>query len=127
MSSSRFPSFRDLTAVADTVARGVDLPAAFDALIAGLARVLDTRASLFQRVSRGWTLVTQVRGGLQLSVADLHMALQSISPDESTAIVDLRAIGEGLWTSMPLNDSGGPPIVVLLAGDWTAHGAALDS
>ena len=117
MSSSRFPSFRDLTGVADTVARGVDLPAAFDALVTGLARVLDTRASLFQRVSRGWTLVTQVRGGLQLSVADLHLALDSISTDETTAIVDLRGIGEGLWTSVPLNESGGPPIVLLLAGD----------
>jgi diguanylate cyclase (GGDEF)-like protein len=127
MSSPSFPSSEVLTGVADSVARGADLPASFDALITGLARVLDTRASLFQKVSRGWTLVTQVRGGLQLSVADLHMALQSISPDESTAIVDLRGIGEGLWTSMPLNDSGGPSIVVLLAGDWTAHRTVLDS
>jgi diguanylate cyclase (GGDEF)-like protein len=127
MSSPRFPSFRDLTAVADTVARGVDLPAAFDALVTGLARVLDTRASLFQRVSRGWTLVTQVRGGLQLSIADLHLALGSISTDETTAIVDLRGIGEGLWTSVPLNESGGPPIILLLAGDWTAHRSGFDS
>jgi diguanylate cyclase (GGDEF)-like protein len=127
MSSPSFPSFQALTGVADAVSRGADLPAAFDALIAGLARALDTRASLFQKVPRGWTLVTQVRGGLQLSVSDLHMALGSISPDESTAVVDLRGIGEGLWTSMPLNDSGGPPIVVLLAGDWTAHSSALDS
>jgi two-component system cell cycle response regulator len=127
MSSPTFPSFQILTAVADRVARGADLPAAFDSLITGLARALDTRASLFQKVSRGWTLVTQVRGGLQLSVSDLHMALGTISPDESTAIVDLRSIGEGLWTSVPLNDSGGPSIVVLLAGDWTVHKGALDS
>jgi diguanylate cyclase (GGDEF)-like protein len=127
MSSPILPSSQVLTAVADAVARGADLPAAFDALITGLARALDTRASLFQRVSRGWALVTQVRGGLQLSVADLHMALGSISPDESTAVVDLRSIGEGLWTSMPLNDAGGPSIIVLLAGDWTAHKSALDS
>jgi diguanylate cyclase (GGDEF)-like protein len=127
MSSPTFPSFKILTAVADAVARGADLPAAFDSLITGLARALDTRASLFQKVSRGWTLVTQVRGGLQLSVSDLHLALGSISPDESTAIVDLRSIGEGLWTSMPLNDSGGPSIIVLLAGDWTVHKGALDS
>jgi hypothetical protein len=127
MSSPILPSFQILTAIADTVARGADLPGAFDALITGLARALDTRASLFQKVSRGWALVTQVRGGLQLSVADLHMALGSISPEESTAAVDLRGIGEGLWTSMPLNDSGGPSIIVLLAGDWTAHKSALDS
>ena len=127
MSSPTFPSFQVLTNVADTVARGVDLPAAFDALVNGLARAVDARASLFQRVSRGWALVTQVRGGLQLSVADLHMALESISPEEGTAAVDLRSIGEGLWTSMPLNDSGGPAIVVLLAGDRTAHKDALDS
>jgi len=127
MSSPIFPSFQILTAIADKVARGADVPAAFDALTTGLARALDTRASLFQKVSRGWALMTQVRGGLQLSVADLHLALGSISPDESTANVDLRGIGEGLWTSMPLNDSGGPSIIVLFAGDWTAHKSALDS
>jgi len=127
MSSPNLPSFQILTAVADAVARGADEPAAFDALVTGLARALDTRASVFQKVSRGWALMTQVRGGLQLSVADLHMALGAISPDESTAVVDLRSIDEGLWTSMPLNDTGGPSIVVLLAGDWTVHKGALDS
>jgi diguanylate cyclase (GGDEF)-like protein len=127
MASPRFPSVQELTGVADTVARAADLPGAFDALVAGLARSLDTRASLFQKVSRGWALVTQVRGGLQLSVADLHLALGSISSDESTAIVDMRAIGEGLWTSMPLRESGGPSIILLIAGDWTAHRIALDS
>src|SRR5262252_7320542 len=111
MSSPSFPSFEVLTGVADGVARGTHLPAAFDALITGLARALDTRASLFQRVSRGWTLVTQIRGGLQLSVADLHMALGSVSSDDCAAVVDLRGIGEGLWTSMPLRDSGGPSII----------------
>jgi diguanylate cyclase (GGDEF)-like protein len=127
MSSPAIPSFQTLTGVADGVARGGDLPAAFDALIAGIARTFETRASLFQKVSRGWSLVTQVRGGLPLSVSDLHMALGSISPDAGTGLVDLRAIGEGLWTSVPLNDSGGPSIVLLLAGDWTAHKNALDS
>jgi diguanylate cyclase (GGDEF)-like protein len=63
---------------------------------------------------------------LQLSVADLHLALGSISREDSTAIVDLRRIGEGLWTSIPLNDSGGPPIVVVLSGDWTAHKTSFD-
>src|SRR6266853_686100 len=127
MFSPAIPPFQVLTSLADAVARGADLPAAFDALITGFARALDTRASLFQKVSRGWTLVTQVRGGLQLSVSDLHMALGSISPEDCTAVVDLRSIGEGLWTSVPLNDSGGPSIVVLIAGDWTAHRNALDS
>jgi len=127
MSSPGFPSPQALTGVAETVARAADLPGAFDALVTGLARVLDARASLFQKVSRGWTLVTQVRGGLLLSVADLHMALGSISSDDCAGIVDLRGIGEGLWTSMPLRDSGGPPIILLVAGDWTAHQTALNS
>jgi diguanylate cyclase (GGDEF)-like protein len=127
MSSPRFPSVLELTGVADSVARAADLPGAFEALVTGLARALDTRASLFQKVSRGWALVTQVRGGLQLSIADLHLALGSISSDESTAIVDMRAIGEGVWTSMPLRESGGPSIILLIAGDWTAHRIALDS
>ena len=96
MSSPGFPSPQALTGVAETVARAADLPGAFDALVTGLARVLDARASLFQKVSRGWTLVTQVRGGLQLSVADLHMALDSVSSDDCAAVVDLRGIGEGL-------------------------------
>src|ERR1051325_3359573 len=127
MSNPGIPSFQILTGVADAVARGADLPAAFDALVAGVARTFETRASLFQRVSRGWTLVTQVRGGLQLSVSDLHVALASISPDGGTAVVDLRAIGEGLWTSVPLNDSGGAQAVLLLAGDWTPHKTGLDA
>src|SRR5215510_6740278 len=101
MSSPVLPSSEVLTGVADAVARGADLPAAFDALVTGLARALDTRASLFQKVPRGWTLVTQVRGGVQLSVADLHMALGCIPTDASTEVVDLRGVGEGLWTSIP--------------------------
>jgi two-component system cell cycle response regulator len=127
MSSPATLSFHALTGIADTVARAADLQTGFDALVAGLARSLDTRASLFQKVPRGWTLVTQVRGGLQLSISDLQMALGAVSPDESTAVVDLRGIGDGLWTSIPLNDADAPSIVVLLAGDWTPHKSTLDA
>lgn len=109
--------FQDLSAIADAVARAPDLQTAFDTLIAEISGALHTRACLFQLAERGWILVAQTRGGLRVSVSDLHTALNSVSSDDLTAAVDLRALGEGVWTFMSVKDPGGPPLAMLLAED----------
>ena len=110
-------SFHDLSSIADAVARAPDLHAAFDALISEISEAWHTRACIFQRVERGWMLLAQTRGGLRVSISDLHAALDSVQTNDVTAAVDLRAVGEGVWTLMSVKDSGGPPMAMLLA-DW---------
>jgi diguanylate cyclase (GGDEF)-like protein len=118
---------QSLAGIAESVARADDLPSALELLVTELARALGARACLFQKVPRGWMLITQVRGGLQLSISDLHIALRGVTPDDPIAAVDLRDIDEGFWTSFFLTDSTSPAMVVLLAGDWTPLKPALES
>ena len=113
------PSIHDLSAIAHAVARATDEQSAFETLIAELSRALNARACILRRVDRGWMLVAQTRGGLGVTISDLQLALNSVSPGELTAPVDLHAIGEGTWTSIWVEDPGGPPLAILLAGDWT--------
>src|SRR3954469_25807914 len=109
------PSIHDLSAIAHAVARASDRQTAFENLIAELSRTLNTRAGILQKVDRGWTLVAQTRGGLGVTVADLQLALGSLAAGELTAAVDLESIGEGVWTSMSVDDPGGPALAILLA------------
>src|SRR5204862_3191168 len=71
------------------------------------------------RVEHGWMQVAQARGGLRLSTADLQSALDAVPHDAMVDAVDLRPLGEGVWTSMTLNDPDGPLMLLLVAGDWT--------
>src|SRR5205814_9525131 len=113
------PSIHDLTGIAETAARAADEDAALDTVITDVSRTLDTRACIFQRVERGWMLLAQARGGLRLSISDLQTALNAVSTDGLVDAVDLRAVGEGLWTSMALNDPDGSMMILLVCGDWT--------
>ena len=101
------PTIRDLTGIAQAVARAADRDAALDRLITDLSEALGVRACIFQRVERGWMLLAQARGGLRLSISDLQTALNAVSTDGLVDAVDLRAVGEGIWTSMALNDPDG--------------------
>src|SRR5205807_6201824 len=83
------------------------------------SEALGVRACIFQRVERGWMLLAQARGGLRLSISDLQAALNAVSTDGLVDAVDLRAVGEGLWTSMALNDPDGSMMILLVSGDWT--------
>jgi len=112
------PSIHDLSAIAHAVARATDRQTAFENLIGELSQALNTRACILQRVDRGWMLVAQTRGGLGVTIADLQLAVSGMSAAELTAPVDLHSIGEGVWTSMWVEDPGGP-LAILLAGDWT--------
>src|SRR5438034_2854968 len=118
MSQVRTPA-DDLTAIAKAVTQATDLQQAFDTLMSEVARVLSSRACILQRVERGWMLVGQARGGMRVSISDLQRALEHVPLDTLTATVDLKAIGEGIWTSMSFNHPGEAPIVMLMAGDWT--------
>jgi diguanylate cyclase (GGDEF)-like protein len=109
----------DLTPIADAVGRAADVQGAFDTLIAEISGALHTRACIFQRVERGWALVAQTRGGLGVPISDLHLALNNVPPGDLIARVDLPVLDEGVWTSMSIKDPGGPPLAVLLSGDWT--------
>ncbi len=113
------PSIHAFSGITDAVARATDLQAAFETLMIEVSRELKTRACIFQQMERGWTLVAQTRGGLRVSISDLHAALSSVSSDALTAAAELRAIGDGVWTLVPLRDVGGWPASLLLAGDWT--------
>lgn len=114
------PSLQDLAVVADAVAQSADRRTAIDTLIAGISDVLDTRAALFVRRPRGWTLLAQTRSGVGVALDDLRLAFEACPPDRRTAVIDLSPIGEGPWTFMSLTPPAGPPMAALLAGDWTA-------
>src|SRR3990172_7451585 len=120
------PSIHDLSAIARAVARATDRQTALESLIAELSQVLNTRACILKEVDGGWTLVAQTRGGLGVTISDLQLALGGMSAGELTAPVDLHSIGEGIWTSMWVEDSGGPPLAILLAGDWTSSERVLN-
>jgi diguanylate cyclase (GGDEF)-like protein len=112
------PSIHDLSAIAHAVARATDRQTAFETLVGELSQALNTRACILQRIDRGWTLVAQTRGGLGVTISDLQLAVGGMSTAETTAAVDSHSIGEGVWTSMRVEDPGGP-LAILLAGDWT--------
>ena len=121
-------TINDLTGIAQSAARAVDEDTALDAVIDQVSRALDTRACIFRRVDRGWMLVAQARGGLRLSTADLQSALDAVPRDSTIDAVDLRPLGEGVWTSMALNDpdvTGATTMLLLVAGDWTILDRAL--
>jgi diguanylate cyclase (GGDEF)-like protein len=61
-----------------------------------------------------------------VTISDLQLVLAGLSPGDLTAPIDLQSIGEGIWTSMCVEDSGGPPLAILLAGDWTLPERVLD-
>jgi diguanylate cyclase (GGDEF)-like protein len=109
----------DVSGLAEVVASAPDRDAAFDALVTEVARTLNTRTCLFQRVNRGWRLLAQARGGLRVSIEDLHAVLGGVPPDDRPAVLDLRGFGEGIWTSIGLTKASGAPLVVLLSGDWS--------
>ena len=113
------PSIHDLTGIAQAAARAIDEDAALDTVINDVSRTLDTRACIFRRVERGWMLMAQARGGLRLSISDLQVALDAVPPDALIDAVDLRPVGEGVWTSMSLRDPDGPLMLLLVSGDWT--------
>src|SRR5205809_1323923 len=113
------PSIHDLTGIAETAARAADEDAALDTVITDVSRALDTRACIFQRVERGWMLMAQARGGLRLSISDLQVALDAVPVDALIDAVDLRPVGEGIWTSMSLKDPNGPLMLLLVSGDWS--------
>ncbi len=117
------PSIHDLSALADAVAGAQDLQAAFDTVITEVSGALQTRTCILQRIEGGWMLVAQTRGGLRVSISDLHAALNGTLADDLNSPVDLRAVGEGMWTSVALKDPGCGALILLLAGDWTIlHG-----
>ena len=118
MVRARTPA-HDLTAIAEAVTRAAGLQEAFDTLMSEVARVLRSRACIVQRVDRGWMLVGQARGGMRVSISDLQHALEHVPLDALSAAIDLKAIGEGVWTSMALDRPGETPVVLLIAGDWT--------
>src|SRR3989442_5240093 len=113
------PSIHDLTGIGQAAARAIDEDAALDTVINDVSRTLDARACIFRRVERGWMLMAQARGGLRLSISDLQVALDAVPPDALIDAVDLRPVGEGVWTSMSLKDPDGPLMLLLVAGDLT--------
>lgn len=113
------PALHDLSRVAEAVARATDLQAALDTLVTEISRALDTRACVFERVERGWMLVTQARGGSRVSMSDLRFAPHTVWPDTGTGAPDVREVGEGVWTATPLTDPGGSSMTLLVAGEWT--------
>lgn len=116
--------WRDL---ADGLTHATDLHAAFDMVAAETARVLRTRVCIVQPVDRDWKVVGQARGGLDLSTADLPSALATVPPEAIVSELDLRGVGRGTWTSIPIGVPRSSPAAVLLAGARNALGPSLAS
>jgi hypothetical protein len=111
----------DVRRIADAIASAPDLDVAFDQLVVELAAELGTRACVFRRGDRGWALVSQNRGGMGVSLADLLLVLNAVPHDGDIAAVNLAGVDRSTWTSLKLNVSDAP-VMVLLAGDWTQGG-----
>ena len=111
----------DVRRIADAIASAPDLDAAFDQLVVELSAELGTRACVFRRGDRGWALVSQNRGGMGVSLADLLLVLNAVPHDRDIAAVNLAGVDRSTWTSLTLNVSDAP-VMVLLAGDWTQGG-----
>src|SRR5918999_2479563 len=92
------PSLR--ASMAEAVARAADLQAAFEAVITEVSRVLRTRASIFQKRERGWTL--EAGAADHASVLDLQSALDRVSSGESTVLMKPEGERAGSWTAMSL-------------------------
>jgi diguanylate cyclase (GGDEF)-like protein len=107
--------------IAEAVASAADLDVAFDRLVTELASALDTRACILRLADRGWALVAQSRGGMGVPMADLLGVLNALPQGPDVDAVNLESIGDNVWTSMAI-DASGAPLVVLLAGDWTQAG-----
>ena len=107
--------------IADAVSRCEDLQSAFDQVALRLSRALSTRTCILRSTPRGWMVVGQARGGLQLSLADLQTVLSGVSVEPPTATLELH--GAGRWMSLAL-DCGDTPTVLLLCGEW---GAAIEN
>ena len=111
----------DVRRIADAIASAPDLEGAFDRLINELSAELGTRGCIFRRGERGWTLVSQNRGGLGVSISDLLLVLNALPDDRELAAINLGGLQRGAWTSLVLN-LGDAPTMLLLAGDWTQAG-----
>src|SRR5205823_4157743 len=61
----------------------------------------------------------QARGGLRLPVTDLNAALETVASGTAVEAVDLRALGEGVWTAISLADPDAPPLILLASDNWT--------
>jgi diguanylate cyclase (GGDEF)-like protein len=118
-------SIEELRDVADSVAKAPDVAAALEALAIDLARSLKNPVSIFERTGRGWVLVAQGERRLRVSLSDLHLALSTVPSHPAVSSVDLRTSGEGMWTSLLVEDSGGMPLLILVAGDWRPLGQTL--
>jgi diguanylate cyclase (GGDEF)-like protein len=115
----------DLRLLARTVAAADDYSAVFDIVVGEVSRLLNARVCIVQHLERGWMLMGQARGGLRVSVSDLKAALDALPLGAPIAALDLRAIGEGIWTSISLDDARGSSLTMLVSGDWTSHSAML--
>src|SRR6186997_1482494 len=111
----------DVRRIADAIASAPDLEAAFDRLINELSAELGTRGCIFRRGERGWTLVSQNRGGLGVSISDVLLVLNALPDDRELAAINLSGLKQGVWTSLVLS-IGDAPTLLLLAGDWTQAG-----
>ena len=114
------PTMREVSGLAHRIGQAASLDIAFDALIDEVSRACSTRACLFQRIGGNWRLLAQARGGLGLSASEVALASQGFPSDSSIETVDLREIGDRVWTWVPLSNPDEPSMVLLLAGDWTA-------
>jgi diguanylate cyclase (GGDEF)-like protein len=115
----------DLSLLARTIARADDYSAAFDTVAGEVSRLLNARVCIFEHLDRGWMLMGQARGGLRVPVSDLRSALDAVPLDAPIAAIDLRALGEGVWTSVSLDDERGAALTMLVSGDWTGHSRVL--
>jgi diguanylate cyclase (GGDEF)-like protein len=111
----------DARRIADAIASAPDLVGACDRLVSELSEALGTRSCVFRRGARGWWLVSQHRGGMDVPLGDLLEVLNAVPDDRDVALITLDANGNNAWTSMALGVLD-EPVIVLLAGDWTQAG-----
>jgi len=113
------PSFHDISASGEAVARAAHVGAAFDALVAEASRVFGVRAAVVEKSEGIWT----IRSATDEGAADLAAIIETavVAPQPLGApplLVPGQDTGADAWTALSLQIKDAAPAYLLLAGNW---------
>ena len=117
------PPITVVIASGESVARAANIEAAATLIVSEARRVLGTRASVVQRTGRSWVTLAADPDAGPGSHPRIDAALESLLP--GTAALISGEPGASTWTAASLRVAGGPPLAVIVEGDWTGANSVL--
>lgn len=117
MDLSRRP-LDDVIASGEAVARAASVHAAVDVLLDSARRVFGADACLFEHTDRGWVLLGATGEDAARRLQDSPPTLERVPLAMPPRLLSLGPAGD-VWTAASLQAPDGPPLAVVVAGDWT--------